>query len=238
VKLAIPALTELSGLAASRLRPGVFYAHNDSGDGPRIFALTLEGALVSEHELTGAKAEDWEDIAAGPCAAGRCLFVADIGDNQRKRPEVVIYRVDEAALASPQGKAVPAEGLRAVYPDGPHDAETLLADPTSGDLFVITKEESGPSLVFRLPAAASTEAPTTLELAAQLVLPETGWPPPATRTPARPASCCGPTTGRTSSGGPTGAPWWTPSPRRRCRCPWRPRCRARRSRTWRMAPGL
>jgi hypothetical protein len=174
VKLAIPALTELSGLAASRLRPGVFYAHNDSGDGPRIFALTLEGALVSEHELTGAKAEDWEDIAAGPCAAGRCLFVADIGDNQRKRPEVVIYRVDEAALASPQGKAVPAEGLRAVYPDGPHDAETLLADPTSGDLFVITKEESGPSLVFRLPAAASTEAPTTLELAAQLVLPQGG----------------------------------------------------------------
>lgn len=173
-KLAIPALTELSGLASSHLRPGVFYAHNDSGDGPRIFALALDGALVSEHELTGAKAEDWEDIAAGPCAAGRCLFVADIGDNLRKRSEVVIYRVDEAALASPQGKAVPAEGLRAVYPDGPHDAEALLADPTSGDLFVITKEESGPSLVFRLPAAASTEAPTTLELAAQLVLPEGG----------------------------------------------------------------
>jgi hypothetical protein len=150
----------------------VFYAHNDSGDGPRLFAITLEGALESEHELLGAKAEDWEDIAAGPCAARDCLFVADIGDNAKKRAEVVIYRVDEAALAG--GKAAEAAALRATYPDGPHDAETLLADPATGDLFLITKEESGPSLVFRLPSSASTEEATTLEQVAQLTLPASG----------------------------------------------------------------
>ncbi|MCS6902261.1 MAG: hypothetical protein NZX77_21165, partial [Polyangiaceae bacterium] len=133
---------------------------------------TLEGTLASEHELLGAKAVDWEDIATGPCTAGDCLFVADIGDNTRKRADVVIYRVDEAALA--WGKAAEAEALRAIYPDGPHDAETLLADPSSGDLFVITKEESGTSLVFRLPASASTEETTTLDLVAQLALPASG----------------------------------------------------------------
>ena len=173
-KLEAAALTELSGLVASRRRPGVFYAHNDSGDGPRLFAITLEGALEGEHELLGAKAVDWEDIAAGPCAAGDCLFVADIGDNARKRAEVVIYRVDEAVLAAPEGKAVEAAALRVTYPDGPHDAETLLADPANGDLFVVTKEESGPSLVFRLPSSASTEEATTLELVAQLTLPASG----------------------------------------------------------------
>jgi hypothetical protein len=173
-KLGAAALTELSGLVASRRRPGVFYAHNDSGDGPRLFAVTLGGALEGEHELLGAKAVDWEDIAAGPCAAGDCLFVADIGDNARKRAEVAIYRVDEAALAAPGGKAAEAEELRATYPDGPHDAETLLADPVSGDLFVVTKEESGPSLVFRLPSSASTLEATTLELVAQLTLPASG----------------------------------------------------------------
>jgi hypothetical protein len=173
-KLEVAPLTELSGLVASRRRPGVFYAHNDSGDGPRLFAISLEGSLVGEHELLGAKAVDWEDIAAGPCTAGDCLFIADIGDNARKRAEVVIYRVDEAALAAPGGKAAETAALRATYPDGPHDAETLLADPASGDLFVVTKEESGPSLVFRLPSSASTEVATALELVAQITLPASG----------------------------------------------------------------
>src|SRR5690606_12327811 len=32
-------LAELSGLAASRRHPGLFYAHNDSGDVARVFVL-------------------------------------------------------------------------------------------------------------------------------------------------------------------------------------------------------
>src|SRR5437016_3618567 len=56
------ALTELSGIAASRAQPGVYYAHNDSGDSPRIFALDGAGAELAQLCLAGATNVDWEDI--------------------------------------------------------------------------------------------------------------------------------------------------------------------------------
>ena len=41
-----PSLDELSGMAASRRHPGLYYAHNDSGDGARIYVLDETAALV------------------------------------------------------------------------------------------------------------------------------------------------------------------------------------------------
>src|SRR4051794_6987818 len=40
-------ITESSGLAASRKHPGVFWTHNDSGNGPYIFAITRDGHLLA-----------------------------------------------------------------------------------------------------------------------------------------------------------------------------------------------
>src|SRR5438045_5677919 len=56
------ALTELSGIAASRAQPGVYYVHNDSGDSPRIFALDRAGTELGQLCLAGATNVDWEDI--------------------------------------------------------------------------------------------------------------------------------------------------------------------------------
>ena len=53
-----PAVVELSGLAASRAHPGVFYAHNDSGDSPRFFAFDGSGATIGEFVLQGIAAVD------------------------------------------------------------------------------------------------------------------------------------------------------------------------------------
>ena len=55
------AITELSGLAASRTRDGVFYTHNDSGDGARFFAIDRTGALLATYTLEGVDANDIED---------------------------------------------------------------------------------------------------------------------------------------------------------------------------------
>ncbi|MBX7197656.1 MAG: hypothetical protein K1X94_36760, partial [Sandaracinaceae bacterium] len=71
-------LTETSGLAASRKNPGVLYAHNDSGDTARIFALDEKGALLGQIDFGGASATDWEDLAVGPCGGTTCVFVGDV----------------------------------------------------------------------------------------------------------------------------------------------------------------
>src|SRR5690348_5947993 len=110
-----PQATELSGLVLSRRRPGVLWTHNDSGDAPRLLAVRASGRLVGDVAVTGASAIDWEDIAI----RGGTLYVGDIGDNKRSRPEVVVYRVPEPAAGATQ--SAPATALRLRYPDGPHD---------------------------------------------------------------------------------------------------------------------
>ena len=71
-QLQSPELEELSGLAASRQHADVLWAHNDSGDTARIFAIDLTGALRATVDVDVAKAIDWEDIAAD----GTTLYVA------------------------------------------------------------------------------------------------------------------------------------------------------------------
>jgi hypothetical protein len=155
------AATELSGLVLSRAQPGVLWTHNDSGDRPRLLAVSPGGRLLADVAISGAQAVDWEDIAIAPQPrGGDALYVADIGDNRAERPDVAIYRVPEPRVtgAAPASSAVAAR-LTLRYPDGAHDAETLLAD-RSGDLVVVTKSFSGESGVYV--ATAPAPARTTL----------------------------------------------------------------------------
>lgn len=144
-----PAAAELSGLVQSPDQPGVLWTHNDSGDRPRVLALSTGGALRGDLAVPGAQAIDWEDLALGPGApgAGRALYLADIGDNAADRDMVELYRVPEPRL--PAGTATaPADRLVLRYPDGPHDAETLLVEPGTGEIAIVTKAITGASAVY------------------------------------------------------------------------------------------
>ncbi|QSQ28057.1 hypothetical protein JY651_10550 [Pyxidicoccus parkwayensis] len=144
-------LPELSGLAASQRHPGVFWAHNDSGNAFQVFAVDDTGAVRAKLTLTGAEPRDVEDVAVGPCAPGDsrpCIFLADIGDNFERRDVVRLYRLLEPeALAD---ATVAVEVLPFTYPDEPHDAESLIMDARSGRLAVITKTRGSLGDVFAL----------------------------------------------------------------------------------------
>ena len=96
-QVASRAIIEASGMVASRKNPGVLWVHNDSGDSARVFALSYHGDLLASYNLTGASAVDWEDMALGPGPdpGKEYLYLADIGDNRRKRSFVTIYRIPE-----------------------------------------------------------------------------------------------------------------------------------------------
>src|SRR5215211_4514749 len=93
-------VSESSGLVASRSTPGAYWTHNDSGDGPFIYAFDTRGDSLGIFRVAGAQARDWEDMAAGPGPErGKSyLYIGDIGDNNSARAEVVVYRVAEPAL--------------------------------------------------------------------------------------------------------------------------------------------
>ena len=101
--------------------------------------------------MTGAAVDDWEDLAVGPCPEGSCLYIADIGDNNRARRQITIYRVPEPR---PDDKATAARrGMDVAYPDGAHDAEALFVTP-NGQLFLVSKENARTTALYRVPAPA------------------------------------------------------------------------------------
>lgn len=137
-------LVELSGLAASHVHPDTLYAHNDSGDTARIFMIGTDGSAKNIVSVAGATAVDWEDIAVGPCPSGSCVFVGDIGDNGKSRTDIVVYRMPEPPSTA---VSVAAEAFPLRYPDGAHDAETLMVD-SLGAIYVVTKEAFGAVQLF------------------------------------------------------------------------------------------
>jgi thiol-disulfide isomerase/thioredoxin len=172
-KVGVSAIDEASGLVQSRKPAGTFWIHNDSGDSARVFGLGQDGKLQAEVRLTGINANDWEDIALGPGPVANTdyLYLADIGDNNEKRPMIQVYRIVEPSLPASPGVVNVSEidTIQLTYPNNiPHNAETLLIDPVQGDLYIVTKNVTGNSLVFRAAAPLATTQPTTLEQVAQL----------------------------------------------------------------------
>ncbi len=155
-------INESSGVAASRCQPGVFWTHNDSGDGPYIYAFDEKGRTLGTWRVSGAENVDWEDIAAtSDCR----LYIGEIGNNELKRSRMIVYRINEPRLngsESASSRTAPLETEQAFpiafsYADGPHDAEALMVHPKSGDIYVLSKSRKDASGVYRIPHDAKGE---------------------------------------------------------------------------------
>lgn len=164
---------EASGIVASLKSPGVLWVHNDSGNAEQLYAMSSTGKGLATYSLSDASCVDWEDMALGRDKSGTYhLYIGDIGTNQGARNPVV-YRVEEPEVRLDQ--AVVESTLERVerfdfeYPDGQdYDSETLLVDPVSTDLFLVTKTTNGSSGVYRAPAPLVSGSKRTLELVATL----------------------------------------------------------------------
>ena len=163
------AIRETSGLAASRQQEDILWLHNDSGDEALLFAIATDGQQRASIRLA-TTARDWEDLAIGPGPKPGVdyLYIGDIGDNFSQRDSIQIHRIEEPPAVGLNDK-VPAEAITTFdlrYPDGAHDAETLLIDPRSGDLFIVIKTlyDPGPSLLYRFSAADQAGENRELEL--------------------------------------------------------------------------
>jgi hypothetical protein len=111
-----------------------------------------DGSDVQHVRVAGFRPLDLEDLALGPCGAGLCLVLGDIGDNATRRDYVQFALVPERSHYADEVE--PLRIVRARYPDGPRDAEAMAID-TNGDLWLVTKtafQQPAPALVFRLRA--------------------------------------------------------------------------------------
>ncbi|MFI1536628.1 WD40 repeat domain-containing protein [Streptomyces anandii] len=147
-----PRIKESSGLAASRLHPGIYWTHNDSGYGPQIYAVDgRTGKTVATITLSGiGKPRDAEAISIGP---GNQIYVGDIGDNLGGTwPYVWIYKLPEPKVLKDQ--TIRATQYVVKYSDGARNAESLVVHPKTGRVYIIDKNENGGHL-FEGPAHLS-----------------------------------------------------------------------------------
>ncbi|MEV0370790.1 hypothetical protein AB0I10_13315 [Streptomyces sp. NPDC050636] len=162
-------LTELSGMASSTRHPGVFYAHNDSGNANQVLAIDCSGPtgrLKATFTLSGTTNTDWEGIAVGPDQNGLpSVHVGDIGDNLSSRTEISVHRFAEPDQLA--DATVSPTTFRFTYSDGKHDAESLLVDPTTRQLQVASKTIGAPGKVYKAPLPPQPGQVNTLTPAAE-----------------------------------------------------------------------
>ncbi|MET7885671.1 WD40 repeat domain-containing protein [Streptomyces avermitilis] len=155
-----PRITESSGLAASRLHPGVYWTHNDSDDGPYLYAVdSRTGKTVATVTLSGVGSpRDVEAISIGP---GNEIYVGDIGDNLGGRwDHVWIYKLPEPKVLKDQ--TIRATQYDVKYADGARNAESLMVHPKTGRVYIVDKKEDGGHL-YEGPAQLSATGTNVFE---------------------------------------------------------------------------
>jgi hypothetical protein len=145
-RVRLPDVPEASGLAVSRRDPGLIWTHNDSGNDAVLFAVSAKGT-AGGHVRVPAQLRDWEALSAARCDPQRrrsdltstCLFLGDIGDNNRTRPRVQVLVVPEPDPGDADTRRPEVYAIS--YPDGAHNAEAMFV--AGGRLFIITRDRAG-----------------------------------------------------------------------------------------------
>ncbi|CAM1364765.1 hypothetical protein [Tenacibaculum xiamenense] len=133
-------LEEVSGVEKSN-KSDILWMHNDSGNKSKVFAIDFFGKKVGEIRLK-QKNKDWEDITSDD--EGN-LYIADFGNNDNKRKNLVIYKIAQYKLNKEE--EIEAEEIAFSYPDQEKfppkkkdrffDAESIFYN--NGYLYIFTK---------------------------------------------------------------------------------------------------
>ncbi len=150
-----PQLSEISGIAESRRRPGVLWVENDSGNPADLHAIDDSGHRIATVHVDGARNIDWEDLAAFELDGRPYVLIGDVGDNGGRQHDLELYVVAEPDLAratpeQPLELTVkPAWTLEARWPDGARDCEAVAVDAQRREVLLMSKRRLPPEL-FRL----------------------------------------------------------------------------------------
>jgi hypothetical protein len=144
--VANPELDELSGVAVSRAEPAVLWGHNDTGGGAVLYRFGRDGADLGALPVEGARANDWEDIAAFEHDGKPALLIADTGDNFAMRAESVLYAVSDPGR---DGRPELLWRLRFRYADGARDCEAVAVDMARREILLVSKRTQ-PARLYRL----------------------------------------------------------------------------------------
>ncbi len=145
-------IDEASGLAASATMPGYLWTIQDSGQPNSLYLVSKDGKSIKQYPLPGSNNHDWEEVAVGPGPDNGVsyAYIADIGNNNQPVTATnTIYRIPEINSIDGSFSQNALQKITFSYPDGPRDAEALIVDPVTKDIFVLSKETQNTN-IYRL----------------------------------------------------------------------------------------
>jgi hypothetical protein len=144
-------ITKSSGLAVD---PAInlYWTANDSGNRGVAYGIGLDGTVQGTLNFR-AQPRDVEAVAIHEDR----LYIADIGDKTGQRSFVRVYFFENPRA---NGLTVTYNAYDFRYPDGPHNAETLLVND-SGRLFIVTK--GWKAAIYEAPAKPDRQGVNELE---------------------------------------------------------------------------
>ncbi|TDO49072.1 hypothetical protein EV643_10641 [Kribbella sp. VKM Ac-2527] len=148
---------ESSGLAKSQKYEGIWWTVNDSGDTARVFGINANGKVKAVLSFN-APVRDVEAISVDREGT---IYIADIGDNRSTRETIEVYTIPEPAELADE-ENVKYRRYDFEYPDGAHDAETLLIAPETNQMYFVTKVKSGKGGFYAAPEEASRQGTNEL----------------------------------------------------------------------------
>jgi hypothetical protein len=146
---------ESSGLVD---RGQVVYTNNDSGDAAVVYGVDPHTGRTVSRTTYAPSVTDVEAIAPG---AHGTIWAGDIGDNRANRHDIAVYRL------RPLDGEHPGTKYPLTYPDGSHDAETLLVHPRTHRVFVVSKAVFG-GTVYVAPSPLQPDRPNRLRAFARV----------------------------------------------------------------------
>lgn len=140
-------LPEVSGILYSRVNRAMLWVEQDGGNGQFLYVYSTQGKQIKKIALHNTMANDAEDIAYGPDEKGKYnrIYLADIGDNNKKRTSVSVYTFKEPLFSDTSliPKQLTAENKIVLkYPNGAENAEALFVDPLTNKMYVFSKQSS------------------------------------------------------------------------------------------------
>jgi hypothetical protein len=137
-------LLEASGIVESIANPKYLWTLNDSGNPAEVFLIDQQAKIKLICKLKNIDNRDFEDIAIGPGpdSTKNYIYVGDIGDNSARYKIKLVYRFEEPVMGSDRKMVITNfDTLKITLPDGVRDTETLLVEPVTKDLYLISKLE-------------------------------------------------------------------------------------------------
>ncbi len=150
-------INESSGVV--QLNNSTIWTLEDHGNDDEIYQVDFEGNLLNELEVKNAKNEDWEDLAKDP--EGN-IYIADTGNNNRERRDLVIYKLPNPEIEP--GDKIDAEKIEFYFSDQQNfipKKEEMLYDCEAifyhnKFLYLITKNRgrpfNGEARIYKVPA--------------------------------------------------------------------------------------